>query len=130
MKKLLYSIVAASLTLAAIQPAQAQLVPEPWVSVGSQDGETTFSVGARAFNLGVELGFGEDDSTGVDALAFLDVPLVSRIRRVSPYVGVGLYSDDQVAVSGGVQVAPTRNLTLGVGYHTERGVNGQVGVRF
>lgn len=108
--------------------AMAQLIPQPWVSVGARDQEATFSVGARALNFGVELGRGTDNSTGVDGLVFVNLPLVSQI---SPYVGLGLYSEDQgVAVSGGVQLNPTRRLMLGVGYNSVRGVNGQLGFRF
>lgn len=109
-------------------PALAQLIPQPWVSVGGREGDTTFSLGARALNVGVELGRGTNDSTGVDGLAFINLPLVNQI---SPYVGLGLYSDGEgIAVSGGVQVNPTRHLVVGAGYHSIRGVNGQVGVRF
>ena len=129
MKSILFPItLVASLILLPIEKAAAQLIPQPWVSVGSRNDETTFSAGARALNLGVELGLGTEDSTGVDALAFVNLPLIDQI---SPYVGVGIYSEDQgVAVSGGVQVNPTDNLVLGVGYHSIRGVNGQVGLRF
>lgn len=105
--------------------AKAQLVPRPWVSVGVKDGDATFSVGARALNLGVELGRGPDGATGVDILKFISLPIIS------PYVGVGLYSADKgVAVSGGVQVGASDNLFLGVGYNSVRGVNGQIGLKF
>ena len=105
--------------------ANSQLIPQPWASVGVKDSEATFSVGARALDLGVELGTGPDGATGVDVLKFLSLPVVS------PYVGVGLYSADKgVAVSGGVQVGATDNVFLGVGYNSVRGVNGQLGVRF
>ncbi|NJL36060.1 MAG: hypothetical protein HC840_07400 [Leptolyngbyaceae cyanobacterium RM2_2_4] len=129
MKSLLFSTtLVASLVLIPTGKAAAQLIPQPWVSVGSRNDETTFSVGARALNFGVELGLGTEDSTGVDALAFVNLPLVDQ---VSPYVGLGIYSEDQgVAVSGGVQINPTDNLILGAGYHSIRGVNGQVGFRF
>lgn len=74
------------------------------------------------------MGTGTDDSTGVDGLVFINLPVVSQI---SPYVGLGLYSEDEgVAVSGGVQLNPTRHLMLGVGYNSVRGINGQVGLRF
>ena len=113
------------LALFAPSHASAQLVPQPWVSVGVKDDDTTFAVGARALNLGVELGTGPDGATGVDVLKFVSLPVVS------PYVGVGLYSADKgVAFSGGVQVSASENLFLGAGYNTVRGVNGQVGVRF
>ncbi|MGQ4649537.1 hypothetical protein [Lyngbya aestuarii] len=125
---ILYSIFTPLLVMLARGQATAQLVPQPWVSVGGRDGETTFSVGARAFNLGAELGRGTDDSIGVDALAFINLPLLSQI---SPYVGIGFYSEDQgVAFSGGVQLNPTNNLIVGVGYHSVRGLNGQLGFKF
>jgi opacity protein-like surface antigen len=111
--------------LIAPQRAHAQLIPQPWVSVGSQDGDVTYSVGARAFDFGAELGFGPDGSTGVDVLRFVSLPIIS------PYVGVGYYSADKgLAVSGGVQVGATENIFLGVGYNTVRGINGQLGIRF
>jgi opacity protein-like surface antigen len=115
----------ALVVLAAPTPVNAQLIPQPWVSVGGRDSDVTFSVGARAFDLGVELGRGPDNSTGVDVLKFFGLPVVS------PYVGIGLYSDDQgVAWSGGLQVDTASNLVVGIGYNSVRGVNGQVGIRF
>lgn len=112
-----------SVLFAPIQ-AQAQLVPQPWVSVGVEDSDATFSVGAKFVGFGVELGFA-DGETGVDVLKFINLP------AISPYVGIGLYSgDENVAVSGGVQVGVADNLFLGLGYNSVRGVNGQVGVRF
>lgn len=113
------------LALVAPGRASAQIVPQPWVSVGGKDGDVTYSVGARALNFGAELGFGPDGSTGVDVLKFIPLPVVS------PYVGVGLYSADKgVAVSGGVQVSATDNIFVGAGYNSVRGFNGQFGVRF
>ncbi|WP_211178342.1 MULTISPECIES: hypothetical protein [Brasilonema] len=113
------------LTLFAPQSAHAQIVPQPWVSVGSQDGDVTYSVGARALNLGAELGFGPDGSTGVDILKFISLPVIS------PYVGLGYYSADKgVAFSGGVQVSATDKVFVGVGYNSVRGINGQLGIRF
>jgi len=115
----------ALVVLAAPTPVNAQLIPQPWVSVGGRDGDVTFSVGARVFDLGVELGRGPDSSSGVDVLKFFGLPVIS------PYVGIGLYSDDQgIALSGGLQVDTASNLVVGVGYNSVRGVNGQVGIRF
>lgn len=118
----------ASLGMAiALNPlaASAQIVPQPWVSVGSKDGDVTYSVGARALGIGAELGVGPDGATGVDVLKFLSLPYIS------PYVGVGYYSDDKgVAVSGGVQLQATDNLFVGGGYNSVRGFNGQLGIRF
>ncbi|MHC5613989.1 MAG: hypothetical protein ACYTXA_24090, partial [Nostoc sp.] len=103
----------------------AQLIPQPWVSVGGKDGDITYAVGARAFNFGVELGAGPDGATGVDVLKFISLPVIS------PYVGVGLYSEDKgVAISGGVQVRATDKVFVGAGYNSIRGFNGQLGIRF
>ena len=109
----------------APQRADAQVVPRPWISVGSQEGDVTYAVGAKILGLGAELGAGPDGSVGVDLLKFLNLPVIS------PYVGVGYYTEDKgVALSGGVQVSATDNVFLGVGYNSIRGVNGQLGVKF
>lgn len=119
---------AASVTALALfspHPASAQLVPQPWVAVGVEDSDVTFAVGARVVGVGVELGFGPGGATGVDLLKFFNLPVVA------PYIGLGLYSEDEdIAVSGGVQVGAAKNIFLGVGYNSVRGVNGQIGVRF
>lgn len=113
------------LALFAPSQASAQVIPQPWVSVGAKDGDTTYAVGARALNLGVELGSGPDGSTGVDVLKFISLPVIS------PYVGVGYYSEDKgVALSGGVQVGAGDRFFIGGGYNSVRGVNGQLGIRF
>lgn len=105
--------------------ASAQLVPQPWVSVGGKDGDTTYAIGARALNFGVEVGTGPDGATGVDVLKFINLPVIS------PYLGVGLYSEDKgVAVSGGVQVSATDHVFVGAGYNSVRGLNGQLGIKF
>ncbi|BAY24350.1 hypothetical protein NIES2100_41450 [Calothrix sp. NIES-2100] len=113
------------LSLFTPNQAGAQLIPQPWVSVGGNDGDVTYAVGARALNLGVEVGAGPNGSTGVDVLKFLNLPVIS------PYVGLGYYSEDKgVAVSGGVQVGATDHVFVGAGYNSVRGFNGQLGVRF
>jgi hypothetical protein len=118
-----FSITAATLSIAT--PASAQFLPQPWVTVGSKDSAITYSVGARFLDFGAEIGTGPNGATGVDALKFISLPLVS------PYVGLGLYSGKEaIAYSGGVQLAPPGNVTYGIGYHSIRGINGQVGVRF
>lgn len=112
-------------TLFSPMRASAQLIPQPWVSVGGNEGDVTYSVGARAFDIGAELGFGPDGSTGVDVLKFLSLPFVS------PYVGLGYYSEDKgLAYSGGVQVRASDNFFVGAGYNSVRGFNGQLGIRF
>jgi hypothetical protein len=106
-----------------VTPATAQLVPEPWVTVGSKDGTVTYGVGARFFDFGVELGTGPKSVTGVDALKFISLPFVS------PYVGLGIYGST-VSYSGGVQITPPGNTFFGIGYNSVRGVNGQIGFKF
>ncbi|MBE9216031.1 hypothetical protein IQ247_25785 [Plectonema cf. radiosum LEGE 06105] len=113
------------LALFAPQRADAQIIPQPWVSVGAKDGDVTYAVGAKALNYGAELGVGEDGAVGVDILQFLPLP------KISPYVGLGYYTEGKgVAVSGGVQVSPSNNFFLGAGYNTRRGINGQLGIKF
>lgn len=114
------------LALFAPTQAHAQLIPQPWVSVGVQDSDVTYAVGAKFIGLGVELGTGRDGATGVDVLKFINLPVVA------PYVGVGLYSgDESIAYSGGVQVGSgAENIFFGVGYNSVRGINGQVGLKF
>ena len=104
--------------------ANCQVVPQLWLSGGVKDSDVTFSGGARALGVGVELGFGPDGATGVDVLKFINLPIIS------PYVGLGLYSKDQgVALSGGVQLGVSDHVFLGVGYNSVRGVNGQFGLK-
>lgn len=119
------STVMMAVAIASAKPASSQLLPQGWVSVGSADEDISYAVGARLLNYGVEVGTGEDGATGVDALRFITVPFVS------PYVGIGFYSGDEtVAYSGGVQFRPQGNLFFGAGYHSLRGINGQLGVKF
>lgn len=133
MKKIIFCAATSIALLGGLnpKPASAQLLPQPWVSVGVQDSEATFSAGVRAIGLGVELGLTNDSAVGIDVMKFISPPFV---EQVSGYVGIGLYedpdsSDRDVAFSGGVQVFPRGNFFFGAGYHTIRGVNGQVGFR-
>ncbi|MEA5515879.1 hypothetical protein [Nodularia sp. UHCC 0506] len=113
------------LTVFVPNQASAQFLPQPWVSVGEKDGDVTYAVGVRALDFGVEVGVGPDGSVGADVLKFLSLPVIS------PYVGVGWYSEDQgVAFSGGVQVGATDNVFIGAGYNSVRGFNGQLGIKF
>lgn len=119
----LASIAGASLMTAT--SAQAQLLPEPWVSIGAKDSAVSYSVGVKIFDLGAEFGSGAQGATGIDALKFFSLPFVS------PYVGLGYYSGkESIAYSGGVKFTPPGNVFYGAGYHSIRGINGQVGVRF
>jgi hypothetical protein len=106
-----------------IAPVSAQLVPEPWVTVGSRNGTVSYGVGVKIFDLGAEI-TNSAGTTGVDVLKFFGFPLVS------PYAGLGIYGDRGVAYSGGVQFTPPGNTFFGVGYHSIRGINGQVGIKF
>jgi hypothetical protein len=116
-------ILATMLAPIHVVPAAAQLIPEPWVTVGAKDGSVTYGAGVKFFDLGVEIGVSPKRVTGVDALKFFSLP------TISPYVGLGIYGSD-VAYSGGVQFTPGGNTFFGVGYNSIRGVNGQVGFKF
>jgi hypothetical protein len=127
-KALIAQILISSLSCLTIflpSQASAQFLPQPWVSVGEKEGEVTYAVGVRALDFGVEIGTGPDSATGADVLKFLSLPVIS------PYVGVGWYSEDKgVAFSGGVQVGATDNIFIGAGYNSVRGFNGQLGIKF
>ncbi|AFZ43099.1 hypothetical protein PCC7418_0885 [Halothece sp. PCC 7418] len=108
------------------KPALSQITPQPWGTIGVEDSEVSYGIGVRWFDFGVELGGREDGAFGVDVIKFISFPVVS------PYIGLGLYDDaeDDVAISGGLQVHPPGNVFFGAGYHSIRGVNGQLGVKF
>jgi hypothetical protein len=117
------SVTTAALSIAT--PSSAQMIPQPWVTLGSRESAVTYGIGARWFDVGAELGTGPNGATGVDVLKFISLPVVS------PYVGLGLYSGrESIAYSGGVQVAPPGNTFYGIGYHSIRGINGQIGIKF
>ncbi len=123
LKSIAGSIFAILVTL-QITPASAQLVPEPWVTVGSKDSAVTYGAGVRFFDFGAEIGTGPKGVTGVDALKFFGFPVVS------PYAGLGLYGDKGVAYSGGIHFTPPGNTFYGIGYHSIRGINAQLGIKF
>jgi hypothetical protein len=106
-----------------MMPVAAQLVPEPWVTVGSKDSNVSYGVGVKVFDLGAELAT-SGGTTGVDVLKFFGFPVVS------PYAGLGIYGDKGVAYSGGVHFTPPGNAFYGLGYHSIRGINGQLGIKF
>jgi hypothetical protein len=125
--KSIWGSISATLALASliqITPASAQLVPEPWVTLGGKDGTLTYGAGVKIFDLGAEIGTGPNGVTGVDVLKFFSLPFVS------PYAGLGIYGDKGVAYSAGIQLEPSGNTFFGVGYHSIRGINGQVGFKF
>ena len=127
-KALMIKIVISSLTcLNIFTPNQvtAQLLPQPWVTVGGKDSEVTYGAGVKVLGFGVEVGRGPGGAVGADVLKFLSLPVIS------PYVGLGWYSEDKgLAVSGGVQVVTSDHVFVGAGYNSVRGVNGQIGVKF
>jgi hypothetical protein len=105
--------------------AKSQLIPHVWGTVGVQDEDITYGAGVRFFGFGVEVGTGRDGATGGDVLKFIGLPIVS------PYVGVGYYSgDENFAYSAGVHVDVSKHIFLGAGYHSIRGINGQIGFKF
>ena len=108
-----------------ISSAASQVLPEAWVTVGSADDLVSYGAGVRFLGIGLEVGTGQKGATGADLLKFISLPIVS------PYLGLGYYSgDENVAYSGGVHLNTGRHLVLGVGYHSLRGFNGQLGFRF
>lgn len=88
-----------------------------------------------------------DGNIGFDVLGFL-----SPLPQVSLYAGLGAYfqeyrevarsnvtgwqytqsktTETELSLSGGMQFFPSEMIMLGIGYHSSRGVNGQIGLRF
>ena len=107
-----------------VSPASSQVLPSFWGTVGSVDDLVSYGVGARFLGTGIEIGTGEEGATGGDFLTFIGFPVVS------PYVGIGFYSGDEtIAYSGGVHISPFTRFFFGAGYHSVRGVNGQLGFK-
>ncbi len=107
------------------QEAKSQLLPQVWGTAGVKDEDISYGIGAKFFGFGVEIGTGKDGATGGDILKFISLP------AVSPYVGVGYYSgDENFAYSAGVHFDVSSNIVLGAGYHSIRGINGQIGLKF
>lgn len=125
-KKGLFCVsVMTSLAIFPCQEAKSQILPQVWGTVGVQDEDVSYGAGVRFFGFGVELGTGRDGATGGDILKFISLPVVS------PYVGVGYYSgDENFAYSVGVHFDVSKHILLGAGYHSIRGINGQVGFKF
>jgi hypothetical protein len=106
-------------------PAASQVVPEIWGSIGSKDSDISYGAGVKWIGFGLEIGTGKEGATGGDVLGFLSLPIVS------PYAGIGIYSgDDSVAFSGGIHISPPGHFFFGAGYHSIRGINGQLGIEF
>lgn len=118
------SIFSAGLSTICAAPVSSQILPEVWGTIGSVDDLVSYGAGVRFAGTGIEVGTGEDGATGGDFLTFIGFPVVS------PYLGLGYYSGDEtIAYSGGVHFGVGK-LVLGGGYHSIRGVNGQLGIRF
>ena len=56
-KSIAGSILATLGTIGAVQatPVSAQLVPEPWVTVGTKDGSVSYGAGVKIFDIGAEI---------------------------------------------------------------------------
>ncbi|GAB4542820.1 MAG: hypothetical protein Tsb0014_35900 [Pleurocapsa sp.] len=118
------SLLTACVSTIYISPASSQVLPSVWGTVGSVDDLVSYGVGARFLGTGIEIGTGEEGATGGDFLTFISFPVVS------PYVGIGFYSGDEtIAYSGGVHISPFKRFLFGAGYHSIRGVTGQIGFK-
>ena len=118
------SILTACVSAVCAAPAHSQLLPQVWATVGSVDDLISYGAGVRFAGTGIEVGTGEDGATGGDFLTFVTFPVIS------PYVGIGYYTGDEtIAYSGGVHLGAGR-LVIGGGYHSVRGVNGKLGLKF
>ncbi len=121
---ILTSIFAASVSAVCAVPASSQILPEVWGTVGSVDDLVSYGAGVRFAGAGIEIGTGEEGATGGDFLTFFSLPIVS------PYIGLGYYSgDENIAYSGGLHLNAGSHIVIGAGYHSVRGVNGQLGFR-
>jgi hypothetical protein len=119
----LTSILTASISTIAT-PASSQILPEVWGTIGSVDDLVSYGAGVKFTGIGLEVGTGEDGATGGDFLTFISFPVVS------PYLGVGYYTGDEtIAYSGGVHLSAGK-IVIGGGYHSVRGINGQLGFKF
>ena len=118
------SIAAACVSSVWAAPASSQILPEVWATVGSVDDLVSYGAGFRFAGTAIEVGTGEEGATGADFLTFVPLPIVS------PYVGIGYYSgDESVAYSGGIHISAGKFLMIGGGYHSVRGINGQLGFK-
>ena len=116
---------AACISTVCATTASSQILPEVWATVGSVDDLVSYGAGVRFVGTGIEVGTGEDGATGGDFLTFINLPVIS------PYVGRGYYSgDENIAYSGGAHLNFGNRLVVGAGYHSIRGINGKLGLRF
>ncbi|MFM2312276.1 MAG: hypothetical protein RLZZ04_1552 [Cyanobacteriota bacterium] len=116
-------LTAGSSTLYAA-PASSQILPEVWGTLGSVDDLVSYGAGVRFAGTGIEIGTGEEGATGADFLTFIGLPVVS------PYLGLGYYTgDENIAYSVGAHLSAGK-IVVGAGYHSVRGINGQLGFKF
>jgi hypothetical protein len=121
---MIVSLLTACASVICAAPASSQILPEVWGTIGSVDDLVSYGAGARFAGTGLEIGTGEEGATGADFLTFISLPVVS------PYLGIGYYTGDEtIAYSLGVHLG-TGNLVVGGGYHSVRGINGQLGFKF
>jgi hypothetical protein len=121
---MIVSLLTACASLICAAPASSQILPEVWGTIGSVDDLVSYGAGARFAGTGLEIGTGEEGATGADFLTFISLPVVSS------YLGIGYYTGDEtIAYSLGVHLG-TGNLVVGGGYHSVRGINGQLGFKF
>jgi hypothetical protein len=121
---MIVSLLTACASVIYAAPASSQILPEVWGTIGSVDDLVSYGAGARFAGTGLEIGTGEEGATGADFLTFISLPVVS------PYLGIGYYTGDEtIAYSLGVHLG-TGNLVVGGGYHSVRGINGQLGFKF
>lgn len=117
--------IAACVSTFCAATASSQILPEVWGTVGAVDDLVSYGAGVRFVGTGIEVGTGEEGATGGDFLTFINLPVVS------PYLGLGYYSgDENIAYSGGAHLNLGNRLVVGAGYHSIRGVNGKLGLRF
>ncbi|NJL51680.1 MAG: hypothetical protein HC930_04690 [Hydrococcus sp. SU_1_0] len=121
---MIVSLLTAYASVICAAPASSQILPEVWGTIGSVDDLVSYGAGARFAGTGLEVGTGEEGATGADFLTFISLPVVS------PYLGIGYYTGDEtIAYSLGVHLGAGK-LVVGGGYHSVRGVNGQLGFKF
>lgn len=124
-RTILTSLITVCVSTIYASPASSQILPEVWATVGSIDDLVSYGAGVKFGGTGIEVGTGEEGATGADFLTFISLPIVS------PYVGLGYYSgDENIAFSGGAHLSVGKRLVVGAGYHSVRGPNGQLGIRF
>lgn len=121
----LTSILTVSAATICAGSASSQILPEVWGTIGAADDLVSYGAGVRFAGTGIEIGTGEEGATGGDFLTFFSFPVLS------PYIGLGYYTGDEtLAYSGGLHISAGDHFVIGGGYHSVRGINGQLGFKF